>query len=125
MSKQLLCIVLPTLLAVSQGCTDRESSQTQTSREQAETSAVEYPIQAVATVGMVADLVRNVGGENVQVQQMMGSGVDPHLYKATRDDVRSMMQADIIFYNGLMLEGKMTDTLVKMARQKPVVAVTE
>ena len=83
------------------------------------------PISAVATVGMVADLVRNVGGEHVQVTQVMGAGVDPHLYKATRDDVQRIMQGDIVFYSGLMLEGKMTDTLIKVARNKPVVAVTE
>lgn len=85
----------------------------------------EGPIQAMATVGMVADIVRNVGGTHVQTRQIMGSGIDPHLYKPTRDDVLALMDSDIIFYGGLMLEGKMIDTLVKMARSKPVVAVTE
>jgi manganese/zinc/iron transport system substrate-binding protein len=82
-------------------------------------------IKVTATVGMVADVVRMVGGERVQVTQICGTGVDPHLYKVTRDDVRTLMQADIIFYAGLMLEGKMTDTLVKLGRAKPVVAVSE
>jgi len=82
-------------------------------------------IQAVATVGMVADLVRHVGGDHVDVTQMMGAGVDPHLYKATRDDVATIMAADIVFYSGLMLEGKMSDTLVTIGRRKPVYAVTE
>jgi manganese/zinc/iron transport system substrate-binding protein len=85
----------------------------------------EYPIRATVTVGMVADIVRNVGGEHVEVTQIMGAGVDPHLYKATRDDVQTIMGGDIVFYSGLMLEGKMSDTLVKVARSKPVVAVTE
>lgn len=87
--------------------------------------AREYPIKAVATIGMVADIVRNVGGEHVDVTQLLGAGVDPHLYKATRDDVQTFLQGDIIFYSGLMLEGKMSDTLIKVARQKPVIAVTE
>lgn len=82
-------------------------------------------IRAVATVGMVADIVRNVGGPEVEVSQVMGSGVDPHLYKATRDDVRLIMTADIVFYSGLMLEGKMIDTLEKLGQKLPVVAVTE
>lgn len=82
-------------------------------------------VQAVATVGMVADVVRNVGGDDVDVVQVMGSGVDPHLYKATRDDVRLIMTADIVFYSGLMLEGKMIDTLEKLGQKLPVVAVTE
>ena len=83
------------------------------------------PISAIATVGMVADIVNNVGAEHVAVTQIMGAGVDPHLYKATRDDVHTIMQGDIVFYAGLMLEGKMADTLIKMARSKPIIAVTE
>jgi len=74
---------------------------------------------------MVADLVRNVGGDRVEVKQICGSGVDPHLYKVTRDDVQAMRSADMVFYSGLMLEGKMSDTLVKQARNRPVIAVTE
>jgi manganese/zinc/iron transport system substrate-binding protein len=87
--------------------------------------AGEYPIKAVVTVGMVADIVRNVGGEHVQVEQLMGAGVDPHLYKATRDDIASIMNGDIIFYSGLKLEGKMADTLEELGRTRPVFAVTE
>lgn len=83
------------------------------------------PIVAVATVGMVADMVREIGGERVEVIQIMGSGVDPHLYKTTRDDVRAIMRGDLIFYSGLMLEGKMIDTLEKIGQSKPVYAVTE
>lgn len=82
-------------------------------------------LRVAATTGMVADLVRNVGGEHVEVQQVMGSGVDPHLYKVTRDDVQTILGADAVFYSGLMLEGKMSDTLVKVARSRPVYAVTE
>jgi hypothetical protein len=55
----------------------------------------------------------------------MGSGVDPHLYKASEGDIQKLSQAQIIFYNGRHLEGRMGDILVKMARQKPTVAVTE
>lgn len=52
--------------------------------------------------------------------------MDPHLYKPTRGDVAALLSADIVFYSGLMLEGKMADTLVKVARGgKPVHAVTE
>ena len=82
-------------------------------------------LSVVATVGMAADLVRGVGGDLVEVGQLMGSGVDPHLYKATRDDLQQILAADAVFYVGLMLEGKMADSLVKVARKKPVFAVTE
>lgn len=82
-------------------------------------------LRSIASVGMVADLVRQVGGDRVEVRQIMGSGVDPHLYKATRDDVRLLMGAELIFYSGLMLEGRLTDTLIRIGNRKPVIAVTE
>ena len=84
-----------------------------------------YPISAVATVAMVGDIVRHVGGPHVRVTQIMGAGVDPHLYKASRDDVASILHSDIVFYCGLMLEGKMADTLVKISRRRPVHAVAD
>ncbi len=80
----------------------------------------------VATVGMIADITRNVAGDHADVTNLMGSGVDPHLYKPTRSDVQKLMSADVIFYNGLLLEGKMTDSLVRAASSgKKVHAVTE
>lgn len=119
---RLLCGLWVLCLA---GCGPSQPSLSASSGGGADTFAGPYPLRAVATVGMVADLVRNVGGERVAVTQIMGAGVDPHLYKATRDDVRTITEADIVFYSGLMLEGKMSDTLVKVARAKPVVSVTE
>ena len=59
----------------------------------------------IVFVGMIADLVREVGGEHVQVTQLMGSGVDPHLYKPNRDDIR-ILDSDLVFFAGHHLEGK-------------------
>jgi len=83
------------------------------------------PLNIVTTTGMVADLVRNIGGTRVSVVSLMGTGVDPHLYKATQGDLRRLVDADIIIYNGLHLEGKMQDIFDKMAKKKPVFAVTK
>lgn len=75
---------------------------------------------------MVADLVKNVGGARVQVSGLMGPGVDPHLYKATAADITKLQQANVIFYNGLLLEGKMQELFAQMARRKRFVyAITE
>ncbi|OYP37377.1 metal ABC transporter solute-binding protein, Zn/Mn family [Rhodopirellula sp. MGV] len=82
-------------------------------------------LNVVTTVGMVADLVRQVGGDEVEVIQICGAGVDPHLYKPTRDDVLRIRAADIVFYSGLKLEGKMVDTLEKVGKSKPVFAITD
>ncbi len=82
--------------------------------------------RAVATVGMITDIVRNVAGEHAQVIGIIGEGIDPHLYTPTVSDVKLLQSADIVFYNGLLLEGKMTDVLVRVARSgKRVHAVTE
>jgi manganese/zinc/iron transport system substrate-binding protein len=84
------------------------------------------PLDVVATTGMVADVARNLAGPHAEVSQLMGEGVDPHLYKATRSDVTRMLRADLVLYNGLLLEGKLTDALVRVAGSgRPVRAVTE
>ncbi|WP_299462549.1 zinc ABC transporter substrate-binding protein [uncultured Gimesia sp.] len=108
------------------GCQTKETPSSDKATNQPQNGKqLSYPIPVAATVGMVADLVKNVGREYVAVTQIMGSGVDPHMHKASRDDVQSIMNADIVFYSGLMLEGKMADTLIKVSRNKPVFAVTE
>ncbi|NNE71426.1 MAG: zinc ABC transporter solute-binding protein [Rhodothermales bacterium] len=71
-------------------------------------------IRVVATTSMIAELVREVGGERVEVEGLMGPGVDPHLYKASEGDVARMSRADVIFYNGLHLEGKMAELFEQM-----------
>jgi manganese/zinc/iron transport system substrate-binding protein len=85
----------------------------------------ERTVQVLATTGMVADVVKNVGGERVVVTSLMGAGVDPHLYKATESDLRKFEQADVIFYNGLHLEAGLSDLLERMGSQRDVVAVTD
>ena len=83
-------------------------------------------LRVTATTSMVADLVQRVGGDRVEVQGLMGPGVDPHLYKASAGDVTKLMGADVIFYSGLLLEGKMEDVFAKMKQGgKRVYAVTE
>lgn len=83
-------------------------------------------IQAVATIGMIADIVREVGGDRVEVTALMGPGVDPHLYKASEGDVILLQQADIIFYNGLHLEAQMGEVLERMNENGMVtVAISE
>lgn len=89
-------------------------------------NAAEKKIQAAATTGMVADLVKSIGGDRVAVATLMGPGVDPHLYKATASDVSKLQRAQVIFYNGLMLEGKMQELFEQMTKgKKKVYAITQ
>lgn len=82
-------------------------------------------IQVTTTIGMINDIVKNIGGEHVETVGLMKSGVDPHLYKASQGDIKKLEDADMIFYNGLHLEGKMVDIFEKMAKGKPTIAVTK
>jgi len=77
---------------------------------------------------MIADAVKNIIGDdssNAQVYQLMGPGVDPHVYRARESDVHKLADADIIFYNGLHLEGKMGTILEGMHYFTKTVAVTD
>lgn len=71
-------------------------------------------LNVVTTTGMIADIVKNVGGEHVEVTSLMGPGVDPHLYKASEGDIRRLQEANLIFYNGLHLEAQLGEVLEKM-----------
>lgn len=82
-------------------------------------------LQVVTTVGMIRDVVENVGGGHVRVTGLMGAGVDPHLYKASEGDVRRLYRADVIFYGGLHLEAKMAEVLQEMGERTRSVAVAE
>lgn len=80
-------------------------------------------LKVVATTGMLYDAVLNIAGDKVESEAIMGPGVDPHLYKATQGDLAKFKQADVIIYNGILLEGKLTEVLEKLGRQQPVFSV--
>ncbi len=92
--------------------------------KKAETSGEAKKIKIVTTTGMIKDAVENVAGDNVEVIALMGPGVDPHLYKATQGDLEKLTNADIVFYNGLHLEGKMGEVMEKLGHMKPVIAIS-
>lgn len=117
MQSKVVAVVLLIIALLVGGCAQTTAGANDVSKRK---------IRVVTTTGMIGDIVKNIGGERVQVESLMGPGVDPHLYKATAGDVQKLNNADIIYYNGLELEGRMTDIFVKLARSgKPTYAVTE
>ena len=82
-------------------------------------------LQVVTTTTMITDLAKQIGGEAIEVKGLMGAGVDPHLYKASAGDVTKLTQADVVFYNGLHLEGKLVDVFEKMQQQTNTVALSK
>ncbi|MFF2480786.1 metal ABC transporter solute-binding protein, Zn/Mn family [Paenibacillus sp. NPDC058071] len=93
-------------------------------RGQETESADNGKLKVTTTIGMIADAAKEVGGDYVAVTGLMGSGIDPHLYKASHGDVAKLDDADIIFYNGLHLEGKMAEMFEKLEKTKPTIAVS-
>ncbi|WP_339622819.1 zinc ABC transporter substrate-binding protein [uncultured Winogradskyella sp.] len=79
-------------------------------------------LNVVTTTSMITDLVKNIGGDAINLEGLMGSGIDPHLYKASEGDVSKLVDADIIFYNGLHLEGKLVEVFEQMssATKRPI-----
>jgi len=83
---------------------------------QAQEPAKDGVFRVVATTSMIADVTREIAGEDAEVVALIGPGVDPHLYQPLRGDIAAMQTADVILYNGLLLEGRMTDTIDRFAR---------
>lgn len=88
-------------------------------------AAAAGPLPVLATTGMIGDVARNVGGDCVAVTNLMGPGVDPHLYQPSARDVLRFQSAELILYNGLELEGQLGGVLARLSRRKPTVAVAE
>lgn len=80
-------------------------------------------LTALATTSIIGDTARQIAGPNIEVEALMGPGIDPHLYKASPGDLRKLSSASLVLYNGLHLEGKMADLLEKLGRRKQVIAV--
>lgn len=82
-------------------------------------------LNILTTTGMIEDLLINIVKDKANVTSLMGSGVDPHLYKATYQDIKKLQNADIIVYNGFHLEGKLQNIFNKLSRKKPVFALSD
>lgn len=87
--------------------------------------AQEEPLTIVSTTGMIADAARQVGGELVEVQALMGPGVDPHAYRQTRSDIVATARADMVLWHGLYLEAQMEEFLLELAETNIVIPVAE
>lgn len=79
----------------------------------------------VSTTAQIGDVIRNIGGDRISVDYIMGSGVDPHLYQPTRSDMSKFMRADLVFYNGLKLEGRMDELFHDLQNTKSTIAIAD
>ncbi len=111
--------VLAALAILAGGCSD-------TAGTDPAGSAKSGPYTIVTTTGMITDLATQIAGDRAEVVGLIGTGIDPHMYAPTRSDIGTLINADVVFYNGLLLEGKMTDALIRVGQSGTVVrAVTD
>ena len=102
-------LVLIPLILLFQGCKWKASS-------------VGDPKLIVCTTTIIGDAVKLLVKDKYTVKTLMGAGVDPHMYEAKPSDVRALGNARVIVYNGLHLEGKMSDLFERMSDEKAIVA---
>ncbi len=78
-------------------------------------------LQIVATTTMLADMATIMGGDKVEVEGLMGPGIDPHLYKASAGNVKALNEADMVVYGGLHLEGKMGEIFENLQKTEKII----
>jgi manganese/zinc/iron transport system substrate-binding protein len=115
--RSVLALALALLALAAAGCT--AAVQPATPAELAE-----RPLRVATTTNFITDLARRVGGDRVEVSGLMGPGVDPHLFRASARDVRTLREADLVLFGGLELEGRMADMLDELGERQPTLAVT-
>ncbi len=117
--------LLVAILAVLAGCGPQGNEGASPRGPRAVPDIAASQVRVVTTVGMITDIVSNVGGDRVAVTGLMGPGIDPHMYKASARDVIRMQEADLVFYGGLHLEGAMARAFERMTGRVRAVAVSE
>jgi len=80
--------------------------------------------RAVATFSILGDFVRNVGSERVELATLVGPNGDVHVYAPTPGDVKTIAAANIVFVNGLGLEGWIDRLIAASATRAPVVVAS-
>lgn len=82
-------------------------------------------VRVTATFSVLADLVRNVGGDRIQVRILVGPGADAHTFEPSPADSVSILEADVLFENGLGFEPWLDDMYASSGSTADRVAVTE
>lgn len=118
----ILSILSFVILFILAGC---NSSDSPNANQTGESNQKDSPIQVVTTISQIGEPMQVIGGDRVEVVSLMGPGVDPHLYEATQGDIHTLEKAEIIFYNGLNLEGNMGEIFSKMKEKKVTIAIAE
>jgi manganese/zinc/iron transport system substrate-binding protein len=115
---RILSICLTVIITLAAGGCGGESEQQEDAQQSREV------LEIVATTGMIADMVKNIGGHFVNVTTLVGPDIDPHLFIPGSEDIDRMLSADVLFYNGLDLEAGMADQIRRVSGSVRTVAVS-
>jgi manganese/zinc/iron transport system substrate-binding protein len=80
-------------------------------------------LHVVATTQQIADAVQKIAGDKVKLTSLLGPGIDPHTYIATEGDIQTFQEADLIFYNGLLLEAQMARVFEQIGQRSSIKVV--
>lgn len=116
--KLILIPVLAVLLMLT-GCGQKEAVSSQ-----------DGPLKVVTSFTIIQDIAREIGGEDVEIHNLVPTGTDPHEYEPLPEDIKKATDADILFYNGLNLEGGASGWFFKMIdsvgqKEENVINLTE
>ncbi|MCC5918553.1 MAG: zinc ABC transporter substrate-binding protein [Cryomorphaceae bacterium] len=90
-----------------------------------ETTKKELGNTILTTTSLLKDLVQEIAGNDFDVSALMGAGVDPHLYKPTRSDIKRLREADVVVFNGIHLEGRMSEIKTQVAKEAHVITASD
>jgi manganese/zinc/iron transport system substrate-binding protein len=88
-----------------------------------QSTRADAPLQVMTTIGMLADLATDLGGDCAQVTSLMGAGSDPHLYRPSAGDITRLSQAEVIFYVDPALEARLAEVLARLSDRVPTLGV--
>ncbi len=80
-------------------------------------------IKVICTTDVIADAMRKILPPNYNVDCLMGPGVDPHTYKSKTSEMKTMMNADAIVYNGIHFEANLIDAITEIGKSGFVVCL--
>jgi len=105
---QYTSIIAIILITISCGETSIKSSEQKT---------------VVCTTSTISDAMKNILPKSFKIKCLMGPGVDPHTYKSKSSDLKSMLSADAIVYNGIHFEANLNDAIHNLSKKKFVVGL--
>ena len=88
-------------------------------------AAAAEKLQVVTSITVLADMVKQVGGDTVEVRSLVGPNGDAHVYEPTPQDAQAVTRAGLVVVNGLELEGWMDRLVAASGSKAKVVVATE